>query len=525
MKSKNSKKIDEGLKLLVKSSVIVLIAFFLSKIFGYLYRIIIARYFGPEVYGLFSLSTAIIGGFVLFSLLGFDEGIIRYFSFYRGKNEINKMRYLFKFSSEILFFSTLIITLIFFLSSDFIAISIFRNPDLIIFLKLFIFVIPFWVFASFFLSIMRAFEKIKEISIIDSIINPFLKVVSLILLIILFGFNNNAVILSFMFGFLVISLSTFFYCKFKIPKIFLKYNLNIKTKKKITKDFISYSWPFLFFGIFSIFYYWTDSFVIGFFKSVTEVGFYNAITPIALLLNIIPAIFLQLFFPLITKEYSLKNFNLIKEISKQIGKWIFMFNFPFFLLVILFPEIIINILFGPQYLVAANSLRFLVIGALFASVFVISNNLISMVGKSRIILYDVIIVTVLDMTLNILLIPKPIIFGLDNSLGINGAAIATMTSVITCNILFFIQAKHYTSITPLKLSMFKIFLASLIPFFILLILSKLIFINLLSFILLTILFLLIYLFLLFLFKAFDEEDVMIFRTIKRKIKNDILSKK
>ena len=77
MEEGKKEEISKGLKLIAQSSVFVFMAFMFSKIFGYLYRIVIARHFGPEVYGLFSLSIVIVGWFVAISWLGFVEGILR----------------------------------------------------------------------------------------------------------------------------------------------------------------------------------------------------------------------------------------------------------------------------------------------------------------------------------------------------------------------------------------------------------------------------------------------------------------
>ena len=277
----------------------------------------------------------------------------------------------------------------------------------------------------------------------------------------------------------------------------------------------------VFFGIFFQFFYWTGSFVLGFFKSVTEVGLYNVVVPIAILLSIAPEIFLQLFFPLVTKEYSIKNFEFIKKTSKQIGKWIFMINMPVFFLMVLFPEMIIKILFGQDYIVATNSLRFLAFGSLFSSIFLVSQNLVSMAGKSKIIFYDVIFVSFLNVILNISIIPRQFIFGMDNSLGITGAAIATSFSLLVLSFLFLIQARHYTSAIPLKKEMFKIFLASLFSCAAMIILKNILETTVVSFIFMTMFFLLIYLLLLFLLRVFDEEDIMILKNIKNKINSKI----
>ena len=520
MNKSKKEEIDHGLKLLANSALIVFITFAVAKIFGYLYRIIIARYFGPEVYGIYTLSVIVASWLVVLSSFGFIEGILRYFSFYRGRNEIQKIRYLFRFSSKILLFSTVFFSLIVFLLSETIATLIFHNKDLTIYIKFFSLISPFWAFSSYFLSIMRSFEKIKEVSIIESVFQTTIKVISLLFFIFI-GISTHSIVFSFFLGTFSTLLFSFLYSKYNLDTIFMKYSLSINEKNKVVRSFISYSWPMFFLGFFSSFFYWTGSFVLGFFKSVTEVGLYNVVVPIAILLSIAPEIFLQLFFPLVTKEYSIKNFEFIKKTSKQIGKWIFMINMPVFFLMVLFPEMIIKILFGQDYIVATNSLRFLAFGSLFSSIFLVSQNLVSMAGKSKIIFYDVIFVSFLNVILNISIIPRQFIFGMDNSLGITGAAIATSFSLLVLSFLFLIQARHYTSAIPLKKEMFKIFLASLFSCAAMIILKNILETTVVSFIFMTMFFLLIYLLLLFLLRVFDEEDRMILKNIKNKIHSKI----
>ncbi|MEK6760768.1 MAG: flippase [Nanoarchaeota archaeon] len=509
---KKDEGVNDGLKLLANSAIIVFGAFVVSKIFGYLYRIIIARYFGPEVYGLFSLAIIVVGWFAGISYLGLTEGVSRFIPLFRGKNEKNKVNYVFQISALALFFSTILTATILFLLSEYISLSIFHNESLIIYLKIFSIMIPFWVFGIFFIATIRSFEKIRQASFFDGILQSFAKLSFLVILIYL-GFKTNAIIFSFFAGVLVLFFATLFYCKIKIPQIFKKSNLSKKLKIDIAKNLFSYSWPMLFLVIISSLFYWIDSFAIGYFKTATEVGFYNAVVPIAILLNLTPEIFLQLFFPLITRKYSTGDNNFIGEVSKQIGKWIFMINLPILILIIFFSETIISILFGGEYIVASNSLRLLSIAGLFSSVFIISNNLLSMAGKSKILFYDIIIASVLNIILNFFLIPMPSIFGIDNSLGINGAAISTAISLLILNFLFLFQAWKYTRIVPLKKEMMKILFAAIISTGIMFFLRGLIEINYLSFAMLSINFLAIYLICLFVMKAFDENDLMILRTI------------
>jgi len=512
----NNQEIDKGLKLIVKSSIIVFIGLFLSKIFLYVYRIIIARCFGAEIYGLFSLALMIIGWFIAFSSLGLREGLLRYIAFYRGKKELHKIKYIFRFSMNILFFSTLISGIILFLLSEFISINIFHNSDLIIFLKIFSILIPISVFSYLFLSIIKAYEKIGWYSFISNILQNFVKLVVLIILII-FGFKTNSIIFSYFIGILVMLFASYLFCKYKLPEIFEKSKLEEIQKKKISKQLLFYSLPLMFSSVLFTIFSWTDSFFIGFFKGASEVGIYNVAVPIAVLLGFAPILLTQLFFPLITKEYSRKNVDLIKELSKQVSKWIFIINFPLFILLVFFPGAVINVLFGVEYLVAENSLRFLAIGTLVSSTLIISPLLIEVVGKSKIHLIDGIFALILNIILNYVLIPMENIFFIENALGINGAAIATTISSVFLYTLFLFQTKHYLLFIPLRRKILSVSIISIIPTFLLFYIKKFIQINFISLILLSSFFILSYILLILITGCLDKNDIMILKSFKKRL--------
>ena len=270
----------------------------------------------------------------------------------------------------------------------------------------------------------------------------------------------------------------------------------------------SYSWPFVFYGLVVFVFYWVDSFMIGIFQTANEVGYYNAATPIALLLTFPLTLFIQLFFPLVTKEFSKGRLEIVKQLSQQVGKWIFMLTAPLFSLFMIFPGAFINILFGAEYLVATNALRFLSIGALFSALFGISQELISMKGKSKLILIDTACTGVLNVILNFFLISR---------YGITGAGIATMISLIILNLLFFLQSYKYLSIIPFRRKIFRITLVTLISTFLLFIIKSFFEINILSLIFCAFFFLLTYALLILVTNSLDKNDMYILRTFYRKI--------
>lgn len=516
MEKKYAQKLDSSLKLLVKTSFVVFIGVLISKILGYVFRVLVARHYGPEVYGLFSLAVMIAGWFIAISALGLSEGILRFIPLYRGKEEGEKIRYIFKFVLSIFAITSILSGILLYFLSGFISTNIFHNPGLVGFLKIFSFVIPATVLAYPFLSSLRAFEEIKSYSFIFNIIQNVAKV-SLLVLFVILGINSDSVSLSYLLGTLVMLAGSYYICKNKIPHLFYKDGFKKIDRTSLKRELFGYSIPIMFFGIVSIVFYWIDSFSIGFYKSAIEVGFYNAAVPIALLLGVVPELFMQLFFPLITREYSKKNMKLIEDLSKQVAKWVLLVNLPIFAIIIAFPGAVINLFFGAEYLVAENALRILAIGALISSLFIISNNLVSMIGKSKLVLMNVVIASLVNLILNAILVPMPQIGFIENSLGLNGAAIATLISIIVFNILFVSEAYYHLSIVPLKRKMVNAIVSAAIPTLLLFYARTMLPSNdLLTLVLLCASFLAVYGILIIATGALDENDAMIIRSAWKK---------
>lgn len=499
--------VDHSLRLLAKSSIIVFIGLIVSKISTYLYRIIIARGFGPETYGVFSLSIMIVGWFVLFSNLGLAEGIVRYIPYYVGKKKINNARYLFRKSFYILLTLGLILGIILFFLSSFIANEIFKEPALFNFLRVFSFLIPLSIILKLLLSSLQAYQKVGWTTLISSILATSIKVV-IISALIFIGFETESIMFSYLFEAIIVVVIAFFVCKKVIPKLFIKDNLN--KRKGIIKEVLAYSLPLFFAGMAWTIFNFTDSFIIGYFKGAREVGIYNAAIPIAMLLMISSQLFMQLFFPLVTKYYSQGKKEIVKQLSQQVGKWIFTINLPIFILLLIFPEIFLAFFFGKEYVTAANALRFFSIGIFSLTfAFEISYKLIAMKGKSKVLSNNIIFISIANVLLNIWLVPK---------YGINGAAISTMSSLLALSIISIAQSRYYLSIVPLRRKMLNILASSFLSSAILIYLKNFMEINLISFLILAIFFLILYALFIFIFKGLDKNDLMIIKSAIKRIK-------
>ncbi len=507
--------LNSSLKLLAKSSVIILFFVIISKLLTYFYRIVIARNFGPEIYGVYSLAFIIISLVASLASLGLSEGLLRYLSLYRKEEDLKKAKYLLNLTLVVSFFMSILVSLSLFFLSEYISLNIFKEEKLVIFLGFFSLTIPLVVFSGIFLSVLKANEKIITYSFIVNILQNGIKFITLIILI-YFQISFSSIIYSYIFSAIVLFIISYKTSESYILKIFKSPPLNNNEKKILENDFFEYSWPIMFLSLTGMLFYWTDSFVIGYFQGVEYLGFYNVAFTIVGLLGIGPELFMQLFFPLIMGEYSKNNISIIKDLSKQVEKWILIINIPIFILIFLFPGSFINILFGQEFLAGEEPLRILCIGSIAASIFIpLSNNLLSMKGKSRLILYNLILISIFNFIANILLVP---------TLGLNGAAISTTISWIILSMILIFQIKRHLLFIPIKKDMIKIFFISLLPTLLLVLIKDYMKSDYYKIILAGIIFLAFYTILIIYSKCLDKNDLMIVNALKNKIFRDTLKK-
>lgn len=485
----------------VKVSAAIFLILAVSKLLTYGYRVIIARYFGAEQYGLFSLALMIVGWAIAIFAFGLSDGLTRFAAFYRGKNKLETVSYLFSKTRKILLISGLVGGIILFVLSDIIALNLFHDIRISMFLKIMSITVPLTIYMGPYLAMLLAFEKPVWHSFVVNVWQN-LVFIGVLLIFMAFGVKSYSIAISYLLGVLGATLaSTIFFMKLvKLEPV--KKN---KESDKAFDELVSYSWPRMFLGIVSSLFFWIDSFVLGYFAGVKDVGYYNVAVPIAVLLGFAPEILMRPFFPIINKEYAKGNLKSIREMSKQVGKWVLFANLPLLAILLIFPGAVIGVLFGPEYFVAANALRILAIGAFSYSIGLISMNLISMKGDSRRVLYTFLIAFVCNAILNFTLIPL---------YGLVGAAIATTLSYLILSGLFFMHSNKELQIVPLKKDALKVLLSAAIASFALWAFAKYFRpISIPALIVSGIGFLILYVLILLVTKAFDNNDKSIFNSI------------
>lgn len=496
----------DAYKTIAKGALVILLGTIISKIFTYLYRILLARGLGPEVYGIFSICFAVVSILAALAMFGTPSALERYIPLFKKDKSKIRGLVLFVFKYTVVFGIVLAVLLILF--SD--KISIFLgNSAINSVMIVFALSIPVLAALQIFSSITKAFKNVVYYTLTNNIIYPLFNLLFAFILISL-GYGLTSIAWAFLTANTIAVLFLMFVLKNKL------YVTKEKAKTfTMRREIFFYSFPLLFASLFFFIISWTDTVMLAYFLPETIVGLYNVAIPTAQLMYTVPIFILPLFLPIISGLFSKNNTEEISKLFKTVTYWIMALNLPLLLLLILFAEPILKLLFGTVYMSAAVPMMILSIGFFVYTLFLPAVRILELFKRTKFIFIITSVGAGINIVLNLLLIPK---------YGMLGAAVASAIALITISISAIIKIKMITGITPFSINFLK---ATLAVLFILLpcyYLYKLIFMpDLINMVLFGLAFSAVYFVVMykFVFTGIDKELVHSlltkFRIVKRKI--------
>jgi O-antigen/teichoic acid export membrane protein len=478
----------------------IFLGIILSKLAGYVFRVIIARFLGPESYGWITLGFAVIGVITTLCLLGLPQGIVRFVSEYKAKKEISKILGIIRVSLELTGFFSVIVSIFLFVLSDYIAIRIFSDPAFGVILRVMAFGIPFKVLLTTFEKTILAMQRVEYNTLSRSFGENLVKIV-LSVFFVLFGYGiiwvASAWVFSLFCGLLFLMLSL----HYKI----LPLNGMINASNKDFKKLFKFSFPLLLTDVFAFLLTWTDTILIGIFLLSADVGIYNAAIPTAMLVYVIPTAMRTMFFPVMSEHYAKKE-NFI-PFYKKISDWIVVLTLPVAAYLILFGKQFLELFFGEIYVSGFWALGIICFSYFIYALANTSHIMLYVMKKTKVIMFNTIVAIVVNILLNIWLIPK---------YGIIGAAIATGVAVIIRAVLILSEGLYFFGSLPITNRTILPFIAVIIPSYLSFLFQGYVS-HIFTLILWSAIFAIIYGLILLLLRFFQKEDFEIIKKMENKL--------
>ncbi|MDD4083000.1 MAG: flippase [Sphaerochaetaceae bacterium] len=392
----------------------------LSVAFFLIINIILSRKLGVENFGLWSLFLSIITIIFTISFFGIGSSTKKFIAQY---NKTDNLKSIFVSSIKLRFLFSFLFCLILFVIHKPLA-NILGYPELE---KLLLYGIPLVFFSGLVEYLKDIFIGLHRIKY-NFIIN-FLE----------FGFKLLLIIIFLLFSNIVISVITSFSLALFITSLvgllllyFNFYKPLKKTNKNFTKQILNYSYPLIFISLGFIIATEIDTFMIGLFTNTTEVGIYAVAKQIILKLPHISLAIAMGTMPIFAQmnesnklEFKKKLYNLLK-----INSVIFLI---IIVAIIALSPFLVPLIFGVEYVRSVLPLQILTVYLFGFATSILLSSFLDYIGKAKKRAINISISILLNLILNIILIPE---------YGVVGAAISTSVSYIPYVLLNWIEVKR-----------------------------------------------------------------------------------
>jgi O-antigen/teichoic acid export membrane protein len=499
--------LEKSLGAVAQGGGVLLFGTIMSVLFAVLNQSLLGRFLGVENYGLFYLAFTIVTALLPFVTLGLGGSLPRFLPFHFGRDEKDVVRSAIRFSQVFVFFVGILFCVVVFLFSEEISTNIFHNYKLAIVLKYFSIGIPLLALSNILEAVIRSFKAAKfRVAVFD--IGIWTVRLTFFVLFIAFGFALIGAIVSYLIALIFLIFVSLFFIRKKLFPDQLKY----KTIPIAYKLF-SFTWPITLTSIIQILYLKTDVLFLGYYLTSADIGIYVASLVIAQYVSLVASPFAYMFLPVVSELFGKGKLDAVESLFKSASKWIFMIVVPIFVYLLLFPKEIITLLYGGgKYSEGYMCLIILATGMSMDTFTGMTGGTLVGGGHTRFNMATVVIAAAINVSLSIILIPI---------YGIIGAAISVSISYFACNLSSLLFVYKTTKIHPYNKKYIGIMLSGLIVFIIFYLLKTLVFPILTSspfFVITGVILLGFYLLLVLGFRCFDKNDMIILRTITKRLR-------
>jgi len=393
----------------------------------------LARLLGTTGYGIYSYPMAIVGLLSVPATAGLPQLIMRETSKYNANAEFGLMKgLLIRANQFVLFLSVflLIITMVVFLTIGHGALSTASGKTFLLAMLL----LPLLSLNHVRLAALRGLRKILLGQIPDILIRPlvFLSILSFSF----FVFHTtispqvaiSVQIVATIFAFCLGSCFLFRYQPQEVKSAHATYDTKLWAKSAL---------PFLFLGLAQIVNMRIDIVMLGIFRPIEEVGIYKTVTHGATLVVFVLAAVNIAIGPQVARLWAQGNKHQLQKMVTASTRVIAIGTLLFASILFFGAEFFLAYFFGEEFVAGATTLRILCLGQIVNGLAGSVGLILNMTGHEKQSAHAVYIAAMVNVALNLLLIPQ---------IGINGAAIATAVSLSTTNIILILWVKKYTGI-------------------------------------------------------------------------------
>lgn len=433
---------------IVRGSAVIFIMYFLGGALGYVLRVYLANNLSVNDFGLFYAVLSFVGLLSIFKDMGFSTAMTKFIAEYNARNDKKSIKSTIISVILIQVLISVVISLIVIALSDRLAVNYFKSQESVILLK----IILLSYIVSSFVTLQYVFQGLGKIGYY-SVMEPLRNIAALVAVFLLIHLGVTGVAYSYLISGIVLT----FIISFLLIKIFPFFSVKAGFDEEITKKILIFSVPVFMTSVGSSLLGYTDTALITYFLSLDQVALYQVALPTSQLFWVLISSISIVILPVVAELWAKNDKQTLSKILSIVIKFTFMMAIPFLLVFVLFADILIRMFFGTEYMNAVPVLQILTINSVFYALFSISAAAMLAIGRPENNVKIISFIAVLNLALNIILIPV---------LGIVGAALATTTGYVAAALATIIYLRKYFDISVDLKGIAKSFAGSVLMFII-----------------------------------------------------------
>ncbi len=442
--SQNASANNQDILTAAKGSGIIFFGDMFSYASRFVFGVIMARAIGADGYGLYDLGVTAALILTGIATLGFPGGILRFMpAAIRERNKAHVWEIL-QVSLGVSLSLSLIMALATFGLADWLAASLFHEPNLAPMLRIASLTIPLTALARIFMATIRAFKRMQYQVYADS----FLANTSKILLTVLFlglGMGAAGALWAYVLAWIAEVGLLFYY----VNRLF-SLRRPPRTFQHKTRELVSFSLPLWLTEITTTFGRQIELLLLGILGTVASVGVYSASLRIQMVGGMLLTAVQVAAKPIISDLHLRDEHSQLQKLYRTLTKWSLSFNLPFFLTTVIFARPVLAI-FGEDFTAGVPVLIIVALGTIVQAGTGICGSMISMTGHSKLSFYNSLFSLALTLALDFIFI---------RIWGMVGAAIATALVIALMSLVRMLQVYWLLKLWPFDVAFIKPVIAS-----------------------------------------------------------------
>lgn len=322
---------------------------------GFLVTWITARFFSAEALGVVSICIGMLSVASVFTKMGHDIALMRFISNFFSEGRMASIRAVYLTSARVVVPVGIMMTLLFYLSADWLSVHVFHKPNLAAILRWNSFLLLPLTYIQIHSECLRGMRKIEDYTFLQTTAVSTFALAGLILVYFAGASGDMPVIVQFICIALTAVLSLYRWMKVSGS------DEHSPVETVTPRSLRTTAGPMFTTTIMQLLMSWSGQLILAVWQPASMVGIYNALVRVSVFTNITILAINGLMMTRFATAFHSGDSMALRRHSSEATRLIFLTSLPLFAALFLFPNLILAV-FGPAFRGFERELLVLVFG-------------------------------------------------------------------------------------------------------------------------------------------------------------------